>query len=156
MIKEFKDFALKGNLIEIAVGLILALAFFAVVTSFVDDIISPIIGAIFGQPDFSALTIEVGDAEIRYGAFINALINFLIVAFVLFLIVKAANRLLSEEGRGSRPDGGGAVDRDPRLASQSDRLRRLLGWGLGHGRFLLWRVAAEGAGEFPVRLEHPP
>ena len=97
MIKEFKDFALKGNLIEIAVGLILALAFFAVVTSFVDDIINPIIGAIFGQPDFSALTIDIGDAEIRYGAFINALINILIVAFVLFLIVKAANRLLPKK-----------------------------------------------------------
>ena len=94
MIKEFKEFSLKGNLIEIAVGLILALAFFAVVTSFVNDIIDPVIGAIFGQPDFGSLTIDIGDAEIRYGSFITVLINFLIVAFVLFLIVKAASRLM--------------------------------------------------------------
>ncbi|MGH2630964.1 MAG: large conductance mechanosensitive channel protein MscL [Actinomycetota bacterium] len=97
MLKEFKDFALKGNLIEIAVGLILALAFFAVVTSLVADIITPIIGAIFGQPDFSSLTIDIGDAQIRYGAFLNTVINFLIVAFVLFLIVKGANRMIPKK-----------------------------------------------------------
>jgi large conductance mechanosensitive channel len=97
MLKEFKEFALKGNLIEIAVGLILALAFAAVVTSFTEDIIAPIIGAIFGQPNFDSLVLEVGDAEIRYGAFITVLINFLIIAFALFLIVKAANRLIKKE-----------------------------------------------------------
>ena len=91
MFKEFKAFALKGNLIEIAVGLILALAFAAVVMSFTEDIIAPIIAAIVGQPDFRELTIEIGDAEIRYGSFITVLVNFLIVAFVLFLIVKGAN-----------------------------------------------------------------
>lgn len=100
MLKEFKEFALKGNLIEIAVGLILALAFAGVVTSFTEDIIAPIIGAIFGQPNFDSLVIDIGDAEIRYGAFITALINFLIIAFVLFLIVKAANRLMSKPEAG--------------------------------------------------------
>jgi large conductance mechanosensitive channel len=94
MVREFKEFALKGNLIEIAVGLILALAFSAVVMSFVGDIVSPVIGAIVGANDLSALTIDVGDARIRYGAFLDAVISFLIVAFVLFLIVKAANRLV--------------------------------------------------------------
>lgn len=97
MLKEFKEFALKGNLIEIAVGLILALAFAAVVTSFTEDIIAPIIGAIFGQPNFDSLVIDIGDAQIRYGAFITVLIDFLIIAFVLFLVVKAANRLMSKE-----------------------------------------------------------
>ena len=97
MLKEFKEFALKGNLIEIAVGLILALAFAGVVASFTNDIISPIIGAIFGQPDFSTLTIDIGDAVIRYGSFLTVLLNFLIVAFVLFLVVKVANRLMTKE-----------------------------------------------------------
>lgn len=103
MLKEFKEFALKGNLIEIAVGLILALAFAAVVMSFTEDIVAPIIAAIVGQPDFSELTIEVGDAAIRYGAFLTVLVNFLIVAFVLFLIVRAANRMMSKEEEDAGP-----------------------------------------------------
>lgn len=93
MLKEFKDFIMKGNLIEIAVALVMALAFAAVVASLVEDIVTPIIAAIFGQPDFSALKIDVGDSAITYGNFLNALITFLIVAFVMFLIVKAYNRL---------------------------------------------------------------
>lgn len=103
MLREFKEFALRGNLIEIAVGLILALAFAAVVTSFTEGIIAPIIGAIFGQPNFDSLVIDVGDARIRYGAFITVLINFLIVAFVLFLIVKAVNRLMPKEEEEAGP-----------------------------------------------------
>jgi large conductance mechanosensitive channel len=93
MIDEFKEFALKGNLIEIAVAFILGLAFSAVVTSLVDDIVLQVIAAIVGQPSFNALTINVNDSVIRYGAFLTALLNFLLVAFVLFLVVKAVNRL---------------------------------------------------------------
>jgi large conductance mechanosensitive channel len=92
MIKEFKEFISKGNLVEIAVGLILALAFAGLVASFTENLISPIIGAIFGQPNFDRLVIEMGDAELRYGAFLTTLLNFLIVAFVLFLVIKAYNR----------------------------------------------------------------
>jgi large conductance mechanosensitive channel len=103
MLREFKEFALKGNLIEIAVGLILALAFSTVVMSFVSDIISPVIGAIVGTNDLSSLTIDVGEARIRYGAFLDAVISFLIVAFVLFLIVKAANRLLPRKPADTGP-----------------------------------------------------
>ncbi|MDH4111182.1 MAG: large conductance mechanosensitive channel protein MscL [Actinomycetota bacterium] len=103
MLKEFKEFALKGNLIEIAVGLILALAFAGVVLSFTEDIIAPIVGAIVGQPSFDSLTIEVGDAEIRYGAFITVLFNFLIVAFVLFMIVKGANKMMPKKEEESGP-----------------------------------------------------
>lgn len=93
MLKEFKDFLMKGNLIEIAVAFIMALAFAAVVASFVADIITPIIGAIFGQPDFSALKIDIGDGAITYGNFLNVLITFVVVAFVMFMIVKAYNRM---------------------------------------------------------------
>ncbi|HET9672034.1 MAG TPA: large conductance mechanosensitive channel protein MscL [Actinomycetota bacterium] len=92
MWKEFKEFISKGNLVEIAVALILALAFAGLVTSFTENLINPIIGAIFGQPNFDSLTIDIGDAELRYGAFLTTLLNFVIVAFVLFLVVKAYNR----------------------------------------------------------------
>jgi len=104
MLKEFKEFLLKGNLIEIAVGLILALAFSAVVTSFVDDIVMQIVAAVFGQPDFSSLTIDIGDGRIRYGAFLNALIAFVIIGFVLFLILKAYNKAMEMAGKGPEAD----------------------------------------------------
>ncbi|NLV54809.1 MAG: large conductance mechanosensitive channel protein MscL [Acidimicrobiales bacterium] len=104
MLKEFKEFLLKGNLIEIAVGLILALAFSAVVTSFVNDIVMQIVAAVFGQPDFSSLTIDIGDGRIRYGAFLNALIAFVIIGFVLFLILKAYNKAMEMAGKGPEAD----------------------------------------------------
>ena len=94
MLKEFKEFISKGNLVEIAVALILALAFAGLVTSFTENLISPIIGAIFGQPNFDSLVIEMGDAELRY---LTTLLNFVIVAFVLFLVVKAYNRMAPKE-----------------------------------------------------------
>lgn len=93
MLKEFREFILKGNLVEIAVAFIIALAFAAVVASFVADIVTPIIAAIFRQPDFSSLKIDIGESAISYGKFLNAVITFLIVAFVMFLIVKAYNRM---------------------------------------------------------------
>jgi large conductance mechanosensitive channel len=93
MLKEFREFIMRGNLIEIAVAFIMALAFAAVVASFVEDIVTPIIAAIFGAPDFNDLRIDIGDSAITYGNFLNALFTFVIVAFVMFLIVKAYNRV---------------------------------------------------------------
>ena len=93
MLGEFKEFALKGNLIELAVAFILGLAFSAVVLSLVNDVVLQIIAAIVGQPSFDGLSINLNDSTIRYGAFLTALINFLLIAFVLFLIVKAVNKL---------------------------------------------------------------
>ena len=92
MWKEFKEFAFRGNVIELAVAVILGLAFGAVITSLVNDVLMNLIAAAIGQPDFSRLTFTVGDAVIRYGAFLNALVNFLLVALALFLVVKAVNR----------------------------------------------------------------
>jgi large conductance mechanosensitive channel len=98
LFEEFKAFAVKGNVVEIAIGLVLALVFQAVVKSLVDDVIMQIVAAIFGQPDFSGLVIDVGDAEIRYGAFLNAIVNFLLVAFALFLfVVKPYNALRARQ-----------------------------------------------------------
>lgn len=94
MLREFKDFLMKGNLLEVAVGLILALAFKSVIDSLVADILTPIVAAVGGQPNFDTLALHIGDGRIRYGLFINALISFAIVGFILFLIVKAYNRMV--------------------------------------------------------------
>ncbi len=104
MVKEFRDFLLKGNLIEVAVALVLALALTALVTSLVEDLITPLIAAIFGQPDFSGLTFEINDSVFRYGAFLNALIAFVLIGAVLFfLVVKPVNALLERRRRGEEP-----------------------------------------------------
>ncbi len=92
MLKEFKEFINQGNAMDLAVGVIIGAAFKAIVDSLVGDIISPLIGMITGGINFDALSLKVGSAELMYGKFITALINFLIVAFVLFLIVKGLNK----------------------------------------------------------------
>ena len=94
LLTDFKTFVMRGNLLELAVAFVLGLAFAAVVTSFVEDVIMNIIAAIFGQPDFSALDFSLGDGVIRYGAFLTALVTFLIIALVLFLIVRAVERFV--------------------------------------------------------------
>lgn len=88
---EFKKFVLRGNVIDLAVGVIIGAAFQAIVTSLVDDIISPLIGLV-ANTDLSAMVATIGDVEVRWGAFITAIINFIIMAFVIFLIVKAINK----------------------------------------------------------------
>jgi large conductance mechanosensitive channel len=94
LLRDFKEFALRGNLLEIAVAFVLGVAFAAVVTSLVDDIIMQLIAAIAGKPNFDDLTFTVNDAVIRYGSFITALIVFLIIALALFLIVKGVEKLM--------------------------------------------------------------
>ena len=94
-VKEFKDFVMRGNVIDLAVGVIIGGAFSSIVTSLVDDVIGPVIGMICGGIDFSHLAITVGSAELMIGNFIQAIINFLIVALVLFSIIKAINKASS-------------------------------------------------------------
>ena len=89
MLKEFKEFAMKGNVIDLAIGVVIGSAFGAIVTSVVEDLITPIIGAIFGQPDFSAIAL----GPIKLGNFLNAVVNFLIIALCLFAVVKAINKV---------------------------------------------------------------
>jgi large conductance mechanosensitive channel len=96
--KEFKDFINRGNLVELAVAFVLGAAFAALVTSLVENIFTPLIAAVFGEPDFSDLSFEVNESKILYGAFLNALISFVVIAFVLFLVVKAYNRFKEEQG----------------------------------------------------------
>lgn len=92
MLKEFKKFISRGNVLDMAVGIIMGSAFTAIVTSLVNDILTPLIGLIIGGLDFGGLAITIGNASIAYGSFIQAVINFLLVALSLFLIVKAINR----------------------------------------------------------------
>lgn len=92
-ISEFKEFIMRGNVLDLAVGVIIGGAFQAIVSSLVDDILMPVIGIILGKVDFSALAVQIGDATITYGKFITAIINFLIMAFVIFLIVKGINKV---------------------------------------------------------------
>ena len=93
MLKEFKEFALKGNVMDLAVGVIIGGAFSAIVNSLVDDIVMPIITIFTGKTDFSDLVLKIGNSEIKYGSFITAIVNFLIIALTIFLIVKYINRL---------------------------------------------------------------
>jgi large conductance mechanosensitive channel len=94
MLREFKEFALRGNLLDLAIAFVLGVAFSAVVTSLVDDVIMNVIAALVGKPDFSDLTLTLGDGVIRYGAFLTALVTFLIIAWVLFLVVKAVQAMV--------------------------------------------------------------
>jgi large conductance mechanosensitive channel len=94
--KDFKEFLLRGNLVELAVAVVIGVAFTALVTSLVETLITPLIAAIGGQPDFSALDFTINDSTFRYGAFINALLSFLIIAAVVyFLVVKPVNALMA-------------------------------------------------------------
>lgn len=94
MLKEFKQFILRGNVIDLAVGVIIGSAFTAIVKSLTDNIISPFLGLFLGKIDFSSWVITLGNAEFKVGTFINAVINFLIIAFVIFIMVKIINKFL--------------------------------------------------------------
>jgi large conductance mechanosensitive channel len=87
MLKEFRAFLLRGNVIDLAVAFVIGVAFAAVVTSFVQDLLTPLIAAIFGKPDFSGLTFTINGSVFRYGAFINAVIAFVLVAAAIFFVV---------------------------------------------------------------------
>jgi len=94
MFKEFKEFAVKGNAIDMAVGIIIGAAFGKIVASLVNDIFMPVIGMLLGRVDFSGLAIVINEkTAIRYGQFVNTLVEFVIIAFAIFLVVKQINRL---------------------------------------------------------------
>ncbi len=91
--KEFKEFISRGNVMDLAAGVIIGAAFTAIVTALVDNIISPLLGIITGDVNFGELSATVNGAEIQYGSFINAVINFVLVALVLFIVIKAINSM---------------------------------------------------------------
>lgn len=93
MLKEFKEFIQRGNVIDLAVGVIIGGAFTNIVNSLVQNLINPLLGLFIGRIDLSNLVLKAGGATFRYGAFVNTIINFLIIAFVVFLLVKAVNKV---------------------------------------------------------------
>lgn len=97
LISEFKDFAMKGNVVDMAVGVIIGGAFGKIVSSLVDDVIMPLIGVITGGIDFSGLTATVGDAKITYGMFIQNVVDFLIIALCIFFMIKGINKLMHKK-----------------------------------------------------------
>ena len=112
MIKEFRDFIARGNVMDLAVGIIIGAAFTAIVNSLVNDLINPIIGLIVGGLDFSSYQLSFGGGEhaatLRYGAFLTAVINFLIIAWVVFMLVKGVNKarnMVPDEKAPDEPKG---------------------------------------------------
>jgi large conductance mechanosensitive channel len=112
MIKEFRDFLMRGNLVELAVAFVMGLAFAALITSFVDNLVMPIVAMIIGKPDFSDLTFTINDAVFRYGAFLTAAITFLATAAaIFFFVVKPMNAVTS---RMKKPEDESAPDEERR------------------------------------------
>ena len=100
MLREFRDFLLRGNIVELAVAFVMGVAFAAVVSSFVNDLVMPVIAMIFGKQDFSDLTFTINDAVFRYGAFITAVITFVTIALAVFLfVVKPVGALMARAQR---------------------------------------------------------
>lgn len=93
MLKEFRDFIKRGNVLDLAVAVIIGAAFSAIVNSLANDIILPLIGVLLGGIDFTYLTLQVGDATIRYGQFIQAVVDFIVITFAIFMLIRTINRL---------------------------------------------------------------
>lgn len=105
MLKEFKQFLLRGNVVDLAVGVVIGAAFGAVVTALVSDLLTPVIGAIAKVPDFSGLSLTVNGSEIKYGHFLNILISFVLVAMaIFFFVVKPMNLLVARSRKGPSTD----------------------------------------------------
>jgi len=103
IVKEFREFAIKGNVMDLAVGVIIGAAFGKIVASLVEDVVMPLIGTLLGGLDFSGLAIKVGTATLKYGKFLQTCLDFLIIAWAVFLIVKAVNRLRRSEAAAPPP-----------------------------------------------------
>ncbi len=99
MWKEFRDFINRGNVVDLAVAVIIGAAFGAIITSLVNDIVMPLVGILIGGINFTGLVAQVGSAQVKYGNFIQALVNFLIIAFVVFLVVRSINQLKARNAK---------------------------------------------------------
>ena len=104
MLKEFRAFLMRGNVVDLAVAVVIGVAFTALITSFVADLLTPLIAAIFGKPDFSALSFTINNSTFRYGAFINAVVAFVLVAASLFyFVVMPVNAMVARSRRNETP-----------------------------------------------------
>lgn len=115
MVKEFKEFIYRGNMMDLAVGVIIGAAFTAIVNSLVKDLINPLIGLFIGKIDLSNLKFTIGEATFKYGSFLNAVINFLIIALVVFFLIKLVNKITPKK----------AVEEDPAPTNEEIYLRQI-------------------------------
>lgn len=97
MLKEFKEFVMRGNVLDLAVAVIIGGAFGKIISSLVNDILMPLIGLVLGGVNFSELAFTVGEAVVKWGAFVQAIVDFIIIAFVIFMVIRAANSLKKKE-----------------------------------------------------------
>ena len=121
MLQEFKSFAMKGNVVDLAVGVIIGVAFGKIVTSLVEDVVMPLLGAVIGGVNFSTLAVSVGSATLKYGKFLQSCLDFLIIAWAIFMAVKLINRLRREE-----PAAPAAPAAPPRQEVLLEEIRDLL------------------------------
>ena len=126
MIKEFKQFISRGNVVDLAVGVIIGGAFGKIVTSLVDNIIMPLVGVIIGGIDFSNLVLKVGKAEVAYGLFIQNIVDFLIIAFCIFMFVKAINKLTEKAKKKEEAEKKKEVPAKPDEVKLLEEIRDLL------------------------------
>jgi large conductance mechanosensitive channel len=123
LLEDFKEFLLRGNLVDMAVGIVIGVAFGALVTALVEDLITPIIAAIAGKPDFSSLSFTINGSHFLYGAFVNALVAFVsIAAAVFFFVVKPVNALMAR--RRAEPPADDTVRQCPECLSEIPRAAR--------------------------------
>ena len=121
-IKEFREFISRGSVMDLAVGVIIGGAFQSIINSLVNDIIMPLIGIIVGQDSFASLSVTVGGAVITYGNFISAILNFLIMAFVLFLIVRTLNRMKEASAKLKKKEEEAAAEEATKEPSAEEAL----------------------------------
>ena len=128
MLKEFREFILRGNVMDLAVGVIIGSAFTAIVTSLVKNLINPLIGIFLGKIDLSNLVFKVGDATFRYGAFLNSVINFLIIALVVFLLMKGINTVMMEKAAALAKSEADAkeAEEEEKEATETDYLKQIV------------------------------
>ena len=120
MLKEFREFILRGNVMDLAVGVIIGSAFTAIVTSLVKNLINPLIGIFLGRIDLSNLVFKVDDATFRYGAFLNSVINFLIIALVVFLLMKSINTVMEKAAALAKSE------EEEKKATETDYLKQIV------------------------------
>ena len=127
-VKEFKEFAMKGNVMDMAVGVIIGGAFGKIVSSLVDDILMPIVGMITGNIDFTSLAFQIGDGEeaavLKYGNFIQNTVDFIIVAFCIFLMLKAINKMNRKKAEPEAPAAPAGPTQEELLAEIRDLLKQ--------------------------------
>ena len=117
-LNEFKDFAMRGNVLDLAVGVIIGGAFGKIVSSVVDDLLMPVIGMLIGGLDFKALSITIGEAKIMYGNFIQTVIDFTIIAFCIFLLIKGINTLSRKKAEPAAPEAPAEPSSEEKLLAE--------------------------------------